>query len=270
MPVRAFAAAAALLASAASSGANAAPLQPTGKWIVHFDDAQCVAQRDYGPPGEPLYLLLKRPVLGEVVQVSLVDNRLQENAIQIDGRIQFDTRRAIKTNILRFSPANTGTRVQMTNLVLGDFAAAGTARVMRVTVKDFDRELALSDMPELLSVMNNCVADLSKAWNVTGGTDRAAKIREGARGNVQGLITPDDYPDQAFRNADAGSVKVALLINEEGRVADCSVIETSRVAALDAQACAVLKARATFTPAVGTDGKPAKDSFIQTINWKAD
>jgi hypothetical protein len=29
-----------------------------------------------------------------------------------------------------------------------------------------------------------------------------------------------------------------------------------------------LKERAKFVPAIGKDGKPAKDAFVQKINWR--
>ena len=85
MTIRAFVAAA--LAVAAPALAAAAPLQPTGKWIVHFDEAQCVAQRDYGPKGKPLYLLLKQPALGGVVQIDVVEKGYAETS-QIDSVIR--------------------------------------------------------------------------------------------------------------------------------------------------------------------------------------
>ena len=40
----------------AAAAPAAEPRQPTGQWIVNFDDAQCVAQRDYGTADKPLTL----------------------------------------------------------------------------------------------------------------------------------------------------------------------------------------------------------------------
>ena len=64
-----------------------------------------------------------------------------------------------------------------------------------------------------------------------------------------------------------GAVSLALLIDEQGKVADCTVTQTSGVAALDAQSCAIIKERGKFSPAIGHDGKPAKSSWLQRINW---
>jgi len=44
--------------------AAAAPRQPSGRWVVEFNDAQCIASRNYGTPGNPLRL-----VCGEAKQL---------------------------------------------------------------------------------------------------------------------------------------------------------------------------------------------------------
>jgi TonB family protein len=265
MTIRAFVAAA--LAVAAPALAAAAPLQPTGKWIVHFDEAQCVAQRDYGPKGKPLYLLLKQPALGGVVQIDVVEKGYAATS-QIDGRIQFDDANPQNASVLSFSPEDTGTRVRLLNLPLDQFAAARTAHSIHIEAGALDRSFALADMPALIEVMDKCVADLRRVWNVSETKGGEAQVRQDAEGNLRKLFSSDDYPFVSLVNNDSGTVKIALLVNEQGRVADCSVIETSGVAMLDAQSCAVVTARARFTPAIGKDGKPTKDSFIETINWK--
>ena len=93
-------------------------------------------------------------------------------------------------------------------------------------------------------------------------------MKEGAAGNLQGLIRPEDYPDSAVRQMKSGTVAFVMLVNEQGRVADCTVVETSGVAALDAQSCAIMAERARFKPGIGMDGKPAKSVFKQRITWR--
>ena len=83
-----------------------------------------------------------------------------------------------------------------------------------------------------------------------------------------GLFSSDDYPGIAVFNDQMGAVSLVLLIDEQGKVADCTVTQTSGVAALDAQSCAVIKERGKFSPAIGQDGKPAKSSWLQRINWR--
>ena len=77
-----------------------------------------------------------------------------------------------------------------------------------------------------------------------------------------------DYPAVAVMEGQSGRVGFALLIGEDGRVADCTIVATSGVPSLDSQACALLQARAKFEPARDMDGKPAKDSAVGGIVWR--
>jgi TonB family protein len=262
-----LAALSALMFSSAAPAADT-PKQPTGKWIVHFEDAQCVAQRDYGSTNHPLILLLKQPPLGGVMQISIIEKGTVAEATQLDATYQFDSQPQQKVSILRFSPKGQGTRVAMMNLSQEQFAAGRQSQSLRLDYAAFHARLALLQFPELLEIMNACVADLRKVWNVRPAGEEAASVRKDARGDLRGLFSSDDYPADSLRFGESGSVKVALLVDEQGKVADCSVTETSGAAILDAQSCAILRERAKFTPAVGKDGKPAKDAWIQQISWR--
>ena len=52
------------------------------------------------------------------------------------------------------------------------------------------------------------------------------------------------------------------------RVGDDLFPLAARVAALDAQACAIVAARAKLTPAIGLDGKPTRDAITGKVHWE--
>jgi len=266
MLIRALAATVLLLSTTAESART--PRQPTGKWIVHFDDAQCVAERNYGSENKPLYLALKQPALGKVIQIDIVERGYSNDATQFDGTIQFDGAAPRKVSVLRFPVSKEKMRIHMINIPLDVVSESRAATAVSIKSAYLDENFALQQFGSLLDVMNECAADLGKFWNVRSSDTDDSAVRDDAKGNIRGLFSSDDYPWQSVRAGDTGAVKAALLVNEEGKVADCSVIETSGQAALDAQTCAVLKERARFKPAIGKDGKPAKDAFIQKIVWQ--
>lgn len=267
MFIRALSAATALLASSTAQSVDA-PIQPTGKWIVHFDDAQCLAERDYGSQQRPLYLALKQPALGDVIQLDFIESGYAGTPTQLDAQVQLDGLGPLKTTVLRYKPPKESFRIHMMNLPLKQFETARTAKNLSIKVTGFDQQFALDRLGPLLDVMEQCVADLRNVWNVKSSGEEKGRVRDDAKGNLRRLFSADDYPMESLMNGDSGVVLVALLVNEKGRVADCSIVQTSGVAMLDAQSCAILKERAKFVPAVGRDGKPAKDAFIQRINWK--
>lgn len=269
MYFRSLMATAAVLLST-SEVASDLPRQPTEKWVVHFDDAQCVAQRNYGSEKEPLYLLLKQPPLGDVMQLSIVRPAQFGGGKEVEGSLEFAGSPRQKVSVLKFTPKKEKLGVFMINLPLNQFTPARTARALRVRTERLDESLALVDVAALLKVMSTCVSDLRKVWNVKGSEAAAGVERKDTEGLLRGLFTADDFPWQAIENMRSGTVKIALLVNELGKVADCSVVQTSGVAVLDAQSCIVVRQRAKFTPATGEDGMPIKQAFIQSITWRVE
>jgi hypothetical protein len=254
------------LAWAAAAGSRA----PTGKWNVDFADAQCIAQRDYGSPGRVLKLVLKVPAVGSVVQVAVVRSAIPTPAEQANATITIDDGRPRKIGMLAYSMNGSREQVHLLNIPSADFEPVRHARILTVRSSVFEETFALSQMQPLLKVMDDCVADLRRAFNfVEGdGDPPGLKSRAKSKAGLASLFSDRDYPAVAVVNAQGGRVEFVLLIGEDGRIADCTIVATSRVPSLDSQACALLKARARFDPARGLDGKPAKDFTRGAIVWR--
>ncbi len=91
---------------------------------------------------------------------------------------------------------------------------------------------------------------------------------QSASGNLQGLISGDDYPSSAQSNEEQGTVTVRLSIGTDGRVTGCNVSSSSGSRALDSATCRILRSRARFTPARLSNGQPTTDTFTQRITWR--
>lgn len=257
----------AALAPPAHSGE---PRAPTEKWVVDFADAQCIASRNYGTSDRPLLLAFKQPAVGDVMQVAVVRNGGGGRyAQQVSAKIGVDGFKPLDRTMASFSIKKLGRRVLTVNMPLTEFAMLRTARFLSIDAGSELREaFQLADIGPLMKVMDNCVADLRKVWNVN--STAGGELSKPASGSLQGIIASSDYPGIALTENREGTVQFVILIDERGKVADCTVTNTSGVAALDAQSCAIVKERARFKPAIGSDGKPAKASFQQTITWRLD
>ena len=88
-----------------------------------------------------------------------------------------------------------------------------------------------------------------------------------ASGDLQGLISNDDYPPSAIDANQQGATAVVLTIGTNGRVSDCSIASSSGSRALDSTTCRILKAKAKFTPAHDSTGNPTTGTFRKTIRW---
>lgn len=149
-----------------SSQPQPVPKQPTGKWLVDFADAQCVATRNYGSKEEPVFLVVKQPPLGSVMQLAIVDHRGAGKPEQLDATVTFDNQKPIKIGLLRYRPLKTKYRSNLMNVPLKDFAAAGSVGVIRIRSDRFDQAFAVSAMSALLKTMDECALDLRQVWNI--------------------------------------------------------------------------------------------------------
>jgi len=91
---------------------------------------------------------------------------------------------------------------------------------------------------------------------------------QSAKGDLQKLFTGDDYPSDAQRNDEQGTVGIALNIGTDGRVTGCSVTSSSGSRSLDNATCRILRSRARFTPAKGSNGQPMPDTYSKRITWR--
>lgn len=257
-----------VLAGAAAAVAAEPPRQPSQKWIVNFEGSQCIASRNYGTEEAPLHLVLKAPPVGEVMQLAVLRKAGRLPADQLPATISFDGGPAVETNMLRYSPSKKVMRVHMLNMAMADFAPARNAKTVSIRSGGMNETFALSQMEPVLKLLDECVADLRKLWNVTNSAAELSSLPTRATGSLHRLFSSNDYPAMSLQQREEGVVRFAVLIDETGKVADCTIIQTSGVAALDAQTCFVVMSRGKFAPARDADGKPAKDAVIQQIIWK--
>jgi hypothetical protein len=268
--VRFFGAASILFALLIPTASASAPLEPKGKWIVDFDDAQCVASREFGTPTLPLTLVLKRPPIGDIVQLSLFAPRDRSRRIgQLQVELRADEQPIDRSTMLAYDPDGSSRRVYRLNLSGEQVAALHSASSVNLAGEnEIQVRLANPQIETALRVLDACVTDLRERWNI-GLDGRSAGLRR--RATTTGfdyLFTSRDLPRVGIGSLQQGDVGFVLLIDEAGKIADCSITKTSRYALLDAQSCAIPTGRARFKPAVGSDGKPARDFYSYTVEWR--
>jgi hypothetical protein len=110
--------------------AKSAPREPMGKWVVDYDLAQCVASRNYGTTSKPLWLVLKAPPVGNVMQVALLQQSKAPAGYQDEARIVLDDEKTIKVSVLAYRPEGAELRTYMMNLPITDFQPARSAKLL--------------------------------------------------------------------------------------------------------------------------------------------
>ena len=139
---------------------------------------------------------------------------------------------------------------------------------VRKPVQKWSFGFALSSMPQLSKALGKCFDDLQVFWGmVDGKLPEPAKMAQIVK-PLGELITPEDYPDDALRANQSGTVRMMIMLDEQGGILDCVVQETSGIASLDAMSCHVAVERATFIPAQDANGKPVRSTYVARITWQ--
>lgn len=87
------------------------------------------------------------------------------------------------------------------------------------------------------------------------------------RGNLAAVLSNEDYPLDAMRNSEQGTVSFVLTLDERGRVADCIIEYSSGSASLDAQTCRLMWLRAKLEPGRDKAGRPVTSAMHARIRW---
>ncbi len=87
-------------------------------------------------------------------------------------------------------------------------------------------------------------------------------------GSEYSWVTNADYPLDAWRNGEEGSVDYELDVDQAGKVTACRIAHSSGFPALDAQTCRLLIERARFEPAQDSRRKPIAGVFYGSIIWQ--
>ena len=87
-------------------------------------------------------------------------------------------------------------------------------------------------------------------------------------GQLTGLFTGDDYPADAADRNEQGTTQVRLSIGAQGKVAGCTVTESSGSASLDGATCRIITVRARFAPAKDSHENPVASTFTQSVTWR--
>ncbi len=278
-----------LVAHGPATPASAESLKASAKWGVDFGDAHCIAYRSFDKAGEPVLLTVKAPVMGDDLQVSIHAKSKGGTVYgeQLRGTWQVDGGPPVKITALKFHPAKARDDILMMNIPRAALSPiiARSATMSLVFGKTVSHSMRIEGLGSAMKVLDDCVAGLQTDFHVTEQA-RANYAAQLASPNtkipdskptdgsthakaipVGNLFSSDDYPSDALFEGDDGVVRAVLLINDKGRVADCTLTKTSGVALLDAQTCAVVRERARYKPALDPAGLPRRDVDTYTVRW---
>ncbi len=258
----------------------AAPLQPTGKWVVNYTEANCVARRTFG---DYAISIVPSP-LGSSTRVIVDGPGRAVRARQFPSVIDPDDGRgAVKASSLIYpfkAKGRRGIYTVVPNELVSRMLASGKVDIRtgksaapplwaERSVSPMGAALAIGGGNTLTKALDKCMVDLRDHWGMVDGELPVPATATQSTGNVSGLFRAEDYPDDAIAAGQGGDTSFTLMIDEKGGVIDCAIRESSGVATLDAMGCQVILERARFTPAKDAAGKPVKGIYLTPkIRWQ--
>ncbi len=82
------------------------------------------------------------------------------------------------------------------------------------------------------------------------------------------VLNPEDYPAEALRKKEEGSVRYRLSIGSAGEIRNCEVLKSSGSVSLDEGTCKLLRSRARFSPAKDEAGRQVEGHVENSVTWR--
>ena len=130
-------------------------------------------------------------------------------------------------------------------------------------------EIPLPGAAKAVAALRTCNADLLRGWGIDVEGQAALKQPPTAIHRNGPWFTPEDYPENALKRRESGTVVVRLDIAATGAVEACTVVAGSGSAHLDEATCRVFRERGAYMPAVNADGALVPWRIIATTHWIA-
>jgi protein TonB len=140
----------------------------------------------------------------------------------------------------------------------GELPGADTHRRLTATRRAAKLMLVTSLLPAFLLLVGA---------GQPAGRDAASPTPPPAGPNAASYIADADYPAEAIRNHEQGTVVFELDVSPEGNAVACRVTQSSGSAILDRRTCELLVLRARFRPARDAAGHPVRDTVSARIRW---
>lgn len=264
-----------------SAATRAAPLPPSSPWQVTNADGVCAGRRAHSKQA----LTIMPSPLGQWGRV-VVEGPGRVSAIrQYRTVIDVGDRGGpIRTTSMVYPLSARGQRGIMTVISPGDLERLFQAN--RFTIRSSrgndprviweNREIdsasasfAMSEGAVLRDQLEACTRSIKTMWGIVDGKLPEPAVASKELIDLPALFTSDDYPDEALSNFQGGTTSYGLLIDEQGKVLDCSISRSSGIASLDVMGCTIFTDRAKFAPGRNSAGEAIKSIYMTPlISWR--
>jgi TonB family protein len=245
--------------------AATAPLQPTGKWQVAFEESLCAMSRPYGAAEQGPTLAFRPFPMNDRAEVAIVEPRGKNARRDGAAEVAFAPGRTLPAS---FSAFGTAQGVRVVHVYLDRSLLHELAGAESVTIRADNRSYAFAvpKAASALKVLDQCETSLLQQWGVDPALKTGALAK--LRGNPSSYFSPADYPTEALRAEHRGRAVALLAVSAGGSVSSCRIVESSGAPTLDTETCRIAQQRLRFDPALDAAGKPVASQYLLPVRWQ--
>lgn len=284
-----IAALACVFASPVRAADDEAPvvLEPSSQWAVDFAEDKCRLVRTFGSkdsrhvlffeqggPGRGFGLTAAGPRL-ERFRSTRTSVRFGEFPPYVDKSSFTGTLgtfgAAIIWSNLAFAPNDDTAGDSSAFLpMLPEIDVENAAKVSTITVQRPKNTVIFNTgtLKDAIQVLNQCAQDLLGSWGLDVERHRTA-ARLPVWTNEAEIVRSINgaYPAEALRKEAQAIIRMRIIVDEVGRVAECKLVDATAEEGLSSPACKVMQ-KAIFSPALDREGKPMRSFYLNNIVYK--
>lgn len=258
-----------LAAPIAALAAQSNAASPASRWIVDWGAQRCSLIRA-AAGSQPVTMVLRSP-LGSLRPELLLLGPWKTDPLgkaeTADVVLAPSGARFTGQAVSGAKPGVAGRMLAIADLGVEFIDAYANAKQLTVEVgKNQVADLALPNARGAVKALTDCNNDLLTSWGLDPAAWTSMQRMPVPTGEIGAWISDNDYPSDALKKDQSGTVVARFEVGADGQVSDCVTVVSSGVPSLDRQTCKSLGKR-KFDPAIGADGRPVPVRLVETIRW---
>lgn len=267
-------------------------VQSTGPWQLDAGDEKCRLVLVFGKAPDGSILFMEQDQPGSTVGFAIAGPSLEDTDWEEAVALHFGSLPAIavdryaRGNVAEYKPAllinsaslaeplpedtnGTDAEVEMPQglrLIPSErFEDVDELRIMQAG--EAKLALALPNLKGALDALNVCAQDFITFWGLDLEQHRVMRKRPkwtNSKRIIRQIV--DNYPVDALRSGEQGTVRFVVIVDEKGKVIECRQSDVTKLETLDPRVCNLLR-RAEFEPALDAEGNPMKSYYASAIRY---
>jgi TonB family protein len=240
-----------------------------GRWLVDWGQNQCSLVRERGGAA-PLGVAMQLVPGTESVDIVVVDHSWKSFPLKAGDEVavRLDASQAVTATVRRIQGNG---RLGIVAMSIDRSFLDQYAKAASITVEGRGKTVATMPVPgaaEAVDALADCEREVLKEWKVDTAALATLKSRAKGKKNLASLVSDNDYPAEALKKKEQGTVVVRLTVEPDGKPTECGLVSSSGSRSLDLQTCNIFLRRAQFDPAIAADGRPVRSVFFTRLTWQ--